>query len=496
MIKMKEKIIKNKKNILITLAFLLALAFNIGMRYLATRPRYKTLPEVRLVNQKEESTKGYAIMVPNESGDGYVEYEGDTWPSGYNYVEGKCVDNKGELVENAVTYKDGKVELQTASTVYCTLYFDNVKTTIEILREKDTQKYLSENPVPEDGGMYRYQAAPSSSSDAANMTNWICFGTDSKEECTDTKDSDNNGIPDGIDKYMYRIIGITEDGQMYLIKETFIKENNNIDFTWNTAYYIDSPWIGMEYCSRGVCPEWNEADLFKRLNGIANGTTSGSGLYAHANTNIFVDSVEYGYMGEYYKKENKWIKSEWYNLIEDHEWMYGDTNEEWYVAPGETGNLYNGDYMYAIETGQADTTHYVGKYGSVKLETYTWPKTNKVGAKISLMYIHDFLYSYPGGNPGNYSTAKNGWLYFQKDGDQDPYEMYEYNDTEKFSTRVGIDQDSADLVLNWELIDPTGLITGPLNDSGGARPIFYLSSKAKIVSGNGTKSDPYILSLN
>ena len=126
---MKEKIIKNRKNILITLAFLLVLAFNIGMRYLVTRPRYKTLPEVRLVNQKEESTKGYAIMVPNESGDGYVEYtsEDGTWPSeeeGYEFKEAKCMDNNGQLVDNAVTFADGKVTLTTNKTIYCTMYFD------------------------------------------------------------------------------------------------------------------------------------------------------------------------------------------------------------------------------------------------------------------------------------------------------------------------------------------------------------------------------------
>ena len=126
---MREKIIKNRKNILLTIAILLALAFNLGMRYLVTRPRYKTLPEVKLVNQKEESTKGFAVMVPNESGDGYVEYtnEDGTWPSeeeGYEFKEAKCIDNNGSLVQNAVTFADGKVTLKTNKTIYCTLYYD------------------------------------------------------------------------------------------------------------------------------------------------------------------------------------------------------------------------------------------------------------------------------------------------------------------------------------------------------------------------------------
>ena len=467
---MREKITKNRNTILMILGILILVAFNMGMRYLATRPRYKTLPEVRLVNQKEESTKGFAIMVPNESGDGYVEYEGDTWPSGYNYVEGKCVDNKGEIVENAVTFKDGKVELQTASTVYCTLYFDNVKTTLEILREKDTQKYLSEKPVPEDGEMYRYQAAPSSSTDAANMTNWICFGTDSKEECTTEA---------GIDKYMYRIIGITKDGQMYLIKETFLKEvtfeGTYAGFAWNTAYYI-SPGSGAQFCSGGVCPEWNEAELFKILNGTGDTINK---------TNIFVDSVEYGYMRT---KGNKFNTNGWYNLIEDHEWMYGDTNDT-------SQNVYNGDYIYAIETGNASTTHYVNSYynsttnNDIHLETYTW--TGKVTSKISLMYIHDYIYSYPGGNPGNADAAGKGWLHAGVDECNSSAEEWT-------CTRTGLFTYGGSSFTEARYITREGYIA---DGSFGyyyprkVRPVFYLSSSAKIDSGDGTKESPYILSF-
>ena len=126
---MREKITKNRKYILMVLGILILALFNVGMRYLATRPRYKTLPEVRLVNQKEESTKGFAVMVSNESGDGYIEYtnEDGTWPSeeeGYEFKEAKCMDNNGNLVNNAVTFASGKVTLTTNQTIYCTMYFD------------------------------------------------------------------------------------------------------------------------------------------------------------------------------------------------------------------------------------------------------------------------------------------------------------------------------------------------------------------------------------
>ena len=89
---MREKITKNRKYILMVLGVLILATFNIGMRYLVTRPRYKTLPEVTLRN-KEPNKSGYAVMVKN--GDSYVEYtnEDGKWPSEdeYEFKEAKCI---------------------------------------------------------------------------------------------------------------------------------------------------------------------------------------------------------------------------------------------------------------------------------------------------------------------------------------------------------------------------------------------------------------------
>ena len=128
---MREKIAKNRNTILMVLGILILATFNIGMRYLATRPRYKTLPEVTLRNK--ESNKS-----------GYVEYTSadGKWPSeeeGYAFKEAKCIDNNGALVQNAVTFTDGKVTLTTSQTVYCTLYFDKKPETIKILRKSILQ---------------------------------------------------------------------------------------------------------------------------------------------------------------------------------------------------------------------------------------------------------------------------------------------------------------------------------------------------------------------
>ena len=380
--------------------------------------------------------------------------------------------NKNEP-QNYLTDEDGKqLKVNIASkNLNCDVIVPDPK--IVFLRSKDTQGYLS--PTIQ-GDMYRYQAA-FEDSDSSEMSNWICFGT--TENC-----GANNDL---IDKYMYRIIGITPDGEMKLIKETFIKEGNTNGFVWNDEYQISGS--GVDACPNGICPEWNEADLFQRINGTANGTIAGRGNNDDGvdnDTDIFVDSEEYDYLRSGDNINGGTSASTWYNLISNHEWMYGDT-----VTGYNDAATYNGDNVYQIETGQKETTHYVQQPAgstTVVSESYKWPTTNKVKAKISLMYIHDYIYAYPGGNPGSYSTAVNAWIYYGKDS-LNPIGIYEY-----LSTRYGV-LSVSDTYVCARNVDSMGRADCRWLRIGlGVRPVFYLSSEAKIKDGGkGTKTNPFIL---
>ena len=446
-----KKIIKYKNYLLGVIVILLAFTMIVGVKYLM-KPKYEELPEVKLRNIK--SSKSFAIMIQN--GDGYEEYisEENTWPgSDYVFKEAKCTDNNGALVNDGITFENGKATLTTNQTIYCTLYFDkkSIPEIVKYLKQKDTQGYLSEDLQ---GEMYRYQAVPTDANEAAQMTNWICFGTTDKEQCTN-EDT-------GIDKYMYRIIGITEEGQIYLLKETFLKEGNTIGFAWNSYWHLPE-------CLRDIC-EWSNGDLYKRLNGTeSNGNP------------IFVNNNEYGYMAH---------GEEWYNLIEDHNWMYGDTNTK------EISIIYNGNAMYGIETGKIATKRYwpdertqttCSNDNQCTEKNYTWSKS--ISAKIGLMYIHDVLYAYPGGNPGSDINVKNSWIFFQKDG----YNMSK--PVEWLITRFGVYGPTGTTLYAWVIN-----ANGTLDDAFpviwyGERPVFYLESKAKIASGDGTKSNPFILEI-
>ncbi len=78
--------------------------------------------------------------------------------------------------------------------------------------------------------------------DAGRINNYICFGTDNKEECTSNPD-----------KYMYRIIGVTDGteestlglkaGMLKVIKATPVKENSSVKaIAWAVDYSSDIDW--------------------------------------------------------------------------------------------------------------------------------------------------------------------------------------------------------------------------------------------------------------
>lgn len=396
----------------------------------------------------------------------YYEGDKDAYIDPRNHIKGNEYDNstQGQKFASVISLiADGTTS----------------KSTIKILRENDLNNNISSDIQ---GGMYRYQGTD-------NVANWICFGT--KDNCgTDETDSDGNSIPDGIDKYMYRIIGITPNGELYLLKETFIKEENVTEFAWNDEWKADTG--NFDSCSDGVCPEWNQADLFQRINGKSNGVISGNGNLndnQDNDTDIFVDSSEYDYLksGD---SNSGGEASEWYNLIIDHEWMYGDIITEY----NDTA-LYSSGIMYAIETGKSETKHYVRIDGINTEQTYSW--VGKIKAKISLMNIHDYIYSYydgndiaTRGNPQNFSIAKTSWIHFQKN---------EYNkslSTEWLSTRWGI-QIEFDTNVDARCINNFGDVGHRgLSEGYGVRPVFYISSKVKIASGDGTKENPFTINID
>ena len=398
-------------------------------------------------------------------------YEGDSaaYKDPANHKKGNEYDNstQGQNFESVISLiADGTTSERP----------EPPKSTLELLREKDKEvsgvEHLS--PLSDQGGMYRYQGTD-------NVPNWILFGTrekcekDEEDKCTNLY---NMTYDEYIDKYMYRIIGITKEGQLYLLKESVIKEEDGIsEFAWNVKYAIED-------CTETFC-EWPYADLYRRLNGTSNGTSTGS----NGDTNLFLGTIKrpspYDYLTE---------GTEWYNLIDgEHYWMYGDLTEE----------IYRGSDIYAIETGNTATTRWWLADGQTTCsdETpctereYTWTKSEP--AKIGLMYMHDVIYAYADcssgecgsrGHPNYITNVKDSWIHFQKDG---------YNASltyEWLISRFGLGVENSHSIYAWSVENDGDLHAGHLYKTFSIRPVFYLKNNAKITSGDGTKDSPFIFS--
>ena len=147
------------------------------------------------------------------------------------------------------------------------------------------------------GGLYRYTG------NANN--NYICFGTSNLNTCTSTPD-----------QYMYRILGVTSNNKLKLIK------NSGLDSTiaWDSNYTSNVTWPN--------------TGVYTALNGSA----------FLANTNYVPDNT-------------------WANKIDTTTWKYGDTRSVGYsgdimytienswqtTASAKIGLMYTHDYIYGMD---------------------------------------------------------------------------------------------------------------------------------------------------
>ncbi len=325
-----------KKNTKVIVIILVALEIiSIYFMYKSSHNKEMKLDNVKL--KEDVDYNRFAIYLDGE------KYTEESFPteSLLDLEKTKCMNEKGDIIENPkITYTSNSLTIVNTETTYCTLYFNRCTgPTNTVLKGKSD---ITKCPV---GGMYRYQGTD-------NVNNWICFGTTDKEECTSET---------GIGKYMYRIIGVTPEGELALIKETGVT-----GFKWNDKYTTED-------CeSDGSKCVWPLSKIYNSLNGLCNLNNE----HCQEETNIFIGNSYYEYLNE---------GSIWLNKITNHEWKYGATN-------GNNGN-YDGDSIYIIES--------------------QFP--NVIPAKIGLQYLHDFYYAYPGGKPKSHDIAKTSWIHLSKD---------------------------------------------------------------------------------
>ena len=352
----------------------------------------------------------FAMYIKGTDGD-YEKYDGDTWPKGFyklNQELSYCTDLNGSKVDTNIRYANGKVTVASNKSVFCTLYFEFSVTAKDLTYSNEARTECTESQCAIDelyesidyatellngginntleAGLFRYQGY--------YADNYVCFGTTDKDTCT----SDT-------DKYMYRIIGITSDGQLKLIK----KEALNTAYAWNSTKVKNV--------------KWNNSSLYNGLNG-----------------SYFLTNIDY-------------VPSGWDNKIANTTWKYGSVNST----------------DASIEEIAASEAGF----------------TSTVNAKIGLMYMNDYTYSYVDGkNCTQSGTCRKAWLSLSFNDKGAPV-AYEWT-----MTKYGIFLYTEAWSLSGHAPKAIGQET--FNELS-VRPVFYLNVGQSVTSGEGTQENPYII---
>ncbi len=420
---MKNKLNTKNRIYIILIIVILTIVSSIFLINNKLSDKETQLDEVKLVNNNSSKSGMFAIMLQEENGEYKQSTKNDFPTEGYNYNADKsgCIDSKGLAVANVLTYTDKKFSVRTNQAVYCYVYFDksNAKELIEQLKKSNG---LSSEPV---GGMYRYQGTN------AQVNNYLCL----EGKCSEKSDD------------MYRIIGITPEGNIKVIKQTSIGK-----YKWDTKYSVDSNYSSEDYyCTGEDCPTWEQSEIYKTLNDT---------FYNSLNDNI-------------------------QNKIEPQKWWYGDIGYDY------LGTLTTADEVYNIETGNASTQYY-DKSGTLIESTkdIKWTKMSDK-ANIGLIYLHDYYYQsqqnnchYEKGDSVYKKCMNDGWMHLSQNGNT--------SDNEWTMSRIGRHNGASTFFGAWYVNALGHVNSNGLHAPFAVRPVFYLKNNIKLY-GSGTVDNPFTL---
>ena len=261
---------------------------------------------------------------------------------------------------------------------------------------------------------------------------------------------------------LWRIIGVfdTDDGTGKVEKRLKIIRNESIgNYSWDNK----DTTTGAETAYGKN--EWTDARLNYLLNPGHESETNGGSLYWNRKS------------GTCYKGQNNSTTSCDFTstgLTDTAKSMIGDA--KWYLGGSSTYNDVTPPMFYTRERG---TTVYSGH------------STSWIG-KVGLMYPSDYGYATSGGSSTNRNSCLAKELYnWDSSGYSDCKNndwMYNSNIWQWTMSPRAVYSGYVFLVITAGYVDYDNA-----NNSNAGRPVVYLKSTIKVISGSGTTSSPYIL---
>ena len=345
--------------------------------------------DIKTIDVFKEKDKSLAIMVQNEGENDFGWHEAEDrskWPdkAKYTYVGTECTNSEGVKIPttNVLTFDETTytAHIKTKQTIYCTLYFAKGRPPMEVLKAKGGNYFAGGGGhTAAVFGLYRFKGTH-----LQVTNNYICLGTQNVDTCVN---SDTNK-----DKYLYRIIGITDnsstnsklglsEGQLKVIKY-WPNEGKSVKLCSSCSYfYWESSYNNLKTILNGsflTGLDEKLQELISLVHWCAGSTSSGSGSESCGNLTS-ESKVGLMYQSDYY---NSYVySSSTYYDQNKTSWMYlprnwnkvgvADTHSEWTMSVYDnsavvvTSTQTLGGRSYGMLTSWDDMSSQTGYYRPV-----------------------------------------------------------------------------------------------------------------------------------
>ena len=287
-----------------------------------------------------------------------------------------------------------------------------------------------------------------------------------------------------IDNEIWRIIGFMnniDDGTGEKESRVKLIRNESIgNYSWDTSEPAVNKGWGVN--------EWSQADLMKLLNpGYESESVGGSLYYNNSSGNCYSNNDNDTKACDF---TTTGLKTNLKNLVGNTLWNTGTNGTNSYPSAGNGLASHFYSYERSSNNGKICTS------GSYCNDTVT--RTTTWNGKIGLMYPSDYGYATSGGTSMNRASCLanelNNW-------DSNSYSDCKNNDwlhnSSKFQWTISPYADSSpNAYYVFDFYNDGDVSFDSANSAGVVRPSVYLVSSTKILSGEGTLENPYVLSGN
>ena len=176
-----------KKELAIIICLLIIEIISLFLMYKSSNNNEEYIFEIN--STEEINYNNIAIMIEKKDGTGYEESTTNKWPTNmeFNNELSGCVDKNGNRIEEALSYENGIAKVNTSTTSYCYLFFDNIETDEpEVTPDEKIGLCTANDKLGEclynsrtniaslsdnlEGGLYRYQGTNEIVND-----NYVCW---------------------------------------------------------------------------------------------------------------------------------------------------------------------------------------------------------------------------------------------------------------------------------------------------------------------------------